>query len=113
VFEGIINVKSYSGDVGATQIDPNATVMEYEGIQMQREFYSPTYPTESARGSRLPDNRNVLYWAPQVITGPDGKSDLSFYTSDLSGHFLVFIQGISADGVPGKSVLQFEVRDSK
>ena len=113
VFEGIINVKSYGGDVGATQIDPNATVMEYEGIQMHREFYSPTYPTESARGSRLPDNRNVLYWAPQVITGPDGKSDLSFYTSDLSGRFLVFIQGVSADGVPGKSVIQFEVRDKK
>ena len=43
VFDGIINVKSYNGEVGATQIDPNATVVEYGAIQMQREFYSPSY----------------------------------------------------------------------
>jgi hypothetical protein len=110
VFEGIINVKSYSSDAGATLIDPNATVVEFEGIQMQREFYSPAYTSESERGSRLPDNRNVLYWAPQVSTGADGKYRLSFFSSDVKGKFLVFIQGITPDGKPGKSIVQFEVR---
>jgi hypothetical protein len=55
VFSGIINVKSYNGETGVTQIDPNATVMEYEAVQMQREFYSPVYADENARQSRLTD----------------------------------------------------------
>ncbi|HEX3766919.1 MAG TPA: hypothetical protein VHT72_01030, partial [Puia sp.] len=39
VFAGIVNVKSYSGEIGATQIDPNSLVIEYDGLQQQREFY--------------------------------------------------------------------------
>ncbi|HEY2350701.1 MAG TPA: hypothetical protein VGH64_16895, partial [Puia sp.] len=113
VFSGIINVKSYNGETGITQIDPNATVMEYEAIQMQREFYSPVYADENARQSRLPDYRNVLYWSPRILTGAEGKSRLSFFTSDTPGKFVVFVQGITTDGIPGRALASFEVRDSK
>jgi hypothetical protein len=43
--------------------------------------------------------------------GDNGKADLSFYTSDLKGKFLVMVQGIDNQGKPvvGKTV--FEVRD--
>ena len=112
VFDGIINVKSYNGEVGATQIDPNATVLEYEAIQMQREFYSPSYDDEKARQNRLPDFRNVLYWSPRVFTGADGKSHFSFFTSDVPGNFVVCVQGITQDGVPGSTVTSFEVRNT-
>jgi hypothetical protein len=54
----------------------------------------------------------VLYWAPQITTGSDGKSQLSFYSSDLKGKFAVVVQGITANGLPGKTVTQFEVADS-
>ncbi len=113
VFDGIINVKSYSGEIGTTQIDPNATVLEYESVQMPREFYSPSYDNENARQSRLPDYRNVLYWSPRIITGAEGKSRFSFFTSDTPGKFVVCIQGITADGIPGSTVTSFEVRGSK
>jgi hypothetical protein len=111
VFAGIVNVKSYSGEIGATQIDPNSLVIEYDGLQQQREFYSPQYGSREAEESHIPDFRNVLYWAPQITTGPEGKSQLSFYSSDLKGKFAVVIQGITADGLPGKTVTQFEVTD--
>ncbi|HLA60010.1 MAG TPA: hypothetical protein VK622_14645 [Puia sp.] len=113
VFEGIINIKSYSGEIGATQIDPNALVVEYEGLQQQREFYSPSYTSGEMEASHIPDYRNVLYWAPQIITGAEGKAQLHFYTSDLKGKFAVIIQGITEDGRPGKAVTQFEVNDAK
>jgi hypothetical protein len=112
VFDGIINVKSYSGEIGATQIDPNATVLEYESVQMPREFYSPSYDDENARQSRLPDYRNVLYWSPQIVTGTEGKSRFIFFTSDVPGKFVVCIQGITRDGVPGSTVTFFEVRNT-
>jgi hypothetical protein len=112
VFAGIVNVKSYSGEIGATQIDPNSLVIEYDGLQQQREFYSPQYGSKEAEESHIPDFRNVLYWAPQITTGLDGKSQISFYSSDLKGKFAVVVQGITPDGLPGKTVTQFEVADS-
>jgi hypothetical protein len=113
VFEGIINVKSYNGELGATQIDPNALVLEFEGLQQQRVFYSPEYDSESARNSHIPDFRNVLYWTPQVKLGADGISRLNFFSSDLKGKFAVIIQGISKNGQPGRAVSFFDVTDAK
>ena len=112
-FAGIINIKSYTGEIGATQIDPNSIVVEYEGLQRQREFYAPVYATRDEQESHMPDFRNVLYWAPKIMTGPTGKAELSFYTSDLKGKFAVVIQGISAEGLPGKATALFEVTDSR
>jgi hypothetical protein len=111
-FAGIVNVKSYNGEIGATQIDPNSLVVEYEGLQQQREFYSPQYGSREAEESHIPDFRNVLYWAPQITTDPAGKSQLMFYSSDLKGKFVVVIQGMTAEGLPGKTTTQFEVTDS-
>lgn len=113
VFEGIVNVKSYNGELGVTQIDPNALVVEYEGLQQQRAFYSPRYDSQEAEESHMPDFRNVLYWAPRISTGANGKSQLSFYTSDIKGKFAIVVQGISKEGMPGNSVAIFEVRDSE
>ena len=112
VFEGIVNVTSYNGELGVTQIDPYSLVVEYEGLQQKREFYSPNYESKEAEESHLPDFRNVLYWAPRIIAGSDGKSHLSFYTSDLKGKFAVVIQGITENGLPGKTTAFFEVIDS-
>ena len=112
-FAGIVNIKSYNGELGATQIDPNALVVEFEGLQQQREFYSPAYPSAKEKESHIPDFRNVLYWAPQINTGDDGRARVTFYTSDLKGKFALVVEGISAGGRPGSSVTLVDVRDSK
>jgi hypothetical protein len=111
-FDGIVNVKSYTGEIGATQIDPNSLVVEFEGLQQQREFYSPQYSSRESAESHMPDFRNVLYWVPQIITGTDGKSRLSFYTSDLKGKFAIVVQGLTKEGLPGNTVSFFEVKSS-
>jgi len=113
VFEGVINIRSYTGEIGATQIDPNALVVEFEGLQQQRAFYAPVYDSPETRDSHLPDFRNVLYWSPQIRPGTDGLSRINFYSSDLKGKFAVIVQGISNNGLPGRGVSFFEVTDSK
>jgi hypothetical protein len=113
VFEGVVNVKSYSGEIGATQIDPNALVVEFEGLQQQRVFYSPVYDSQVTRDSHMPDFRNVLNWTPQIQLDPAGTSRINFYSSDLKGKFAVVIQGISKDGLPARAVSFFEVTDNK
>jgi hypothetical protein len=112
-FQGIVSLTSYSGELGATVINPNALVVEYEGLQQQRTFYSPQYTTTRDTENHLPDFRNVLYWNPQVKLDANGKMHLSFYSSDMKGRFIAFVQGMFNNGLPAMGVTTFEVKDSE
>ncbi len=90
-------------------LDPHATVVDYEGLQLQREFYSPSDATEEQAGSHLPDFRNVLYWCPAMPQDSTGKSTLNFYSSDLPGKYIVVAEGLTAGGEAGSGVAVFEV----
>jgi hypothetical protein len=106
---GIFSFTSYKGDMGGNEIDPHAVIMDYEGLEMQREFYAPVYDTEAAIASRMPDFRNVLYWAPNVTTNKNGSGGLSFYTSDEAGKYIGVIQGLTTDGEAGSQYFTFDV----
>lgn len=108
-YQGIMNWITYKGDLGGYVLDPHATVVDYEGLQLQREFYSPSYATDDQAASHLPDFRNVLYWNPAVSQDAAGKSTLSFYSSDLPGKYVVVVEGLTADGDGGSGIAGFEV----
>jgi hypothetical protein len=108
--EGILSYASYKGDLAGVELDPHAVVVDYEGLQLQRVFYSPLYDTEAAAASRLPDMRNLLYWAPNINTAVQGKNQLTFYTSDEVGKYVGVIQGITAGGEAGSQSFIFEVK---
>ncbi|HEX9509390.1 MAG TPA: hypothetical protein VF939_02830 [Puia sp.] len=109
MMDGIVHFKTYNGDLAGYQLDPNAVVIEYDGLQQLREFYSPGYETQEQETSRLPDFRNVLSWKPDIKTDEHGTIKTSFYTSDIKGTFRVFIQGISSNGLPIAASTTFEV----
>ena len=108
-FNGIVSYTTFKGDLGGTQLDPNAVIIEYEGLQLEREFYSPVYDTPQKTQSRMPDARTVLYWSPDILTNKEGRKQLNFYTSDKQGKYIVFVQGTTADGRFGSQVLRFDV----
>ncbi len=107
---GILSYTTYQGDLAGFQLDPNALVLEYPGLQLQREFYSPVYETAAQQENRTPDFRDLLFWSPSVKTNEEGKKQLDFYTSDLPGEYIIFVQGITADGIAGSAVSRFSVR---
>ena len=109
IFEGLLSYKTYTGRPEGLEIDPNATVLDYEGLQLQREFYTPVYETQNQVTSRMPDFRNLLYWNATVKTNGSGKQQLSFYTSDLAGKYIVVIEGLSADGRAGSKSFTIDV----
>ncbi|TWI93911.1 hypothetical protein JN11_04921 [Mucilaginibacter frigoritolerans] len=102
---GIFSFTTYKGDLGGVELDPRAIVVDYEGLQLQREFYSPVYNTQDQVSSRIPDYRNLLYWTP-TITG----QGVSFYTSDQQGKYVGVIQGITANGDAASQYFTFEVK---
>jgi hypothetical protein len=83
--------------------------LEYDGIQLHREFYSPKYETEAQYQSRMPDFRNLLYWSPDIKTDELGYAKVNFYSSDRQGKYLVVFQGLSASGMAGSESFTFEV----
>jgi len=106
--EGIFSFITYKGDLGGVDLDPHAVVIDYEGLQLHRVFYSPVYDTEAQTASRIPDFRNVLYWSPSVVT--QGKGIATFYTSDQPGKYVGVVQGITAKGNAGVQYFTFEVK---
>jgi hypothetical protein len=105
---GIFSFTSYKGDLGGVELDPHAIVIDYEGMQLQREFYSPVYDSQGQAASRIPDFRNVLYWSPSVSSL--GKGTVSFYTSDQPGKYVGVVQGLTANGQAGVQYFTFDVK---
>ncbi|MBG6234990.1 hypothetical protein IWX76_001558 [Pedobacter sp. CAN_A7] len=110
VSQGIIKLNTYKNDLAGMEIDPKAIVIDYEGMQLQREFYSPAYETADQKSSRIPDFRNLLYWSPNLTTDSQGNGNIAFYTSDQTGHYIGVIEGVAENGIPGRKVFTFEVK---
>jgi len=92
VFPGIISLTTFRGKTDGQLIDSNANVLKYEIIQKQRTFYSPS--NETPVSTHLPDFRTTLYWNPSIHTNASGNAEVEFYTSDLSGEYVISVQGI-------------------
>ncbi|KAA3438636.1 hypothetical protein [Rufibacter hautae] len=110
VSSGVVSYTTYKGDLAGFPVDTRALLQEYEGLQLQREFYAPTYDTEEQKLSRLPDWRNLLYWSPDLTTEATGKATAQFYTGDQAGTYTVVVQGLTKDGLPGSKIISFEVK---
>ena len=81
------------------------------GYQKKAVFYSPKYDTETARSSTVADMRHTLYWNPSVALRGNGKSQISFYSSDISGTtYKVRIEGLTDKGEPFKKDYCIRVR---
>ncbi len=107
--DGIVSYTTYKGDLPGYSLNPHDVILDYDGLQKQRIFYSPDYSTPKAMQSRLPDFRDVLYWSPDVNTDAKGKGQISFYTGDIPGKYLVEFQGISSNGDAGSSSFILDV----
>ncbi len=110
-FPGVVSYSTYPGDLAGFQLDPRSISMDYEGLQRQRVFYAPKYETEKQRESRLPDRRNLLFWAPDVRLDNEGNSQLEFFTSDLSGNYSIVVEGLSKTGYAGSTTGTFAVKE--
>ncbi|WP_051068904.1 hypothetical protein [Cesiribacter andamanensis] len=112
IFDGIISYTSYKGVTDDLPLADDLLQLTYDGLQLQREFYSPTYETAPPANIRMPDFRQLLHWAPDIKLSGKNEQQLQFYTSDLKGTYMLVIQGISQDGRAGTKTLFFDVRDN-
>jgi hypothetical protein len=99
-FNGIANFITYNGKMEGYELDPRATLIDYKGLQIQREFIAPVYENQAQIDNRSPDFRHLLHWSANINTSSKGKINTAFYTSDLPGKYAIVLQGISKQGQP-------------
>ncbi|MEO5562090.1 MAG: hypothetical protein ABIR18_01620 [Chitinophagaceae bacterium] len=109
-FNGVTSFSTYDGSFAAYELEPKLIAVDYSGLQLEREFYSPAYATKEQLEKRIPDFRNTLLWSPDVHTNADGKTTLQFYSSDLKGKYTVVVQGMSEKGTFVSGTSTFEVK---
>jgi hypothetical protein len=109
---GVISLGTYKNDLGGYELNPHAAIVDYEGLQLQRIFYSPAYDTAKQIDSTIPDFRSTLYWQPNAGTNNTGKKDLSFFTSDVNGKYIGVVHGTTANGEVGSTTFTFEVKNA-
>ena len=109
IFNGVASFTTHAGNFEGLELNPRAVIIDYEGLQQQREFYAPVYETDQQLSSRLPDFRNTLHWIPSIKHNGN-RQQVSFYTSDQKGKYKVVIQGISKDGRSGATAFTFDVQ---
>ena len=81
------------------------------GYQKKAEFYSPKYETEEERNSTVTDMRPTLYWNPSITVDKNGKTEISFYSSDISNtSYTLRIEGITDKGEPFKKDHTISIR---
>lgn len=98
LFYGLINVITYAGDLSSVTLPEYAVRIPYKVIEPPNIFYSPGYQDPAVRNSRIPDFRNTLYWNPSLIPDKEGRLKAEFWTGDVSGDYIIDIQGIKDDG---------------
>lgn len=108
-FPGIISYTTYKGDLDGFELDKRYVDVDYEGLQMQREFYSPRHESLKEGDTRLPDQRSLLYWNADLSTDATGKQYPQFFTSDVPGTYQIVIEAMTLDGKSGFTVQTFNV----
>jgi hypothetical protein len=73
--------------------------IHHPGYHKARTFYAPNYAKDKQLKEK-PDYRSTLYWNPSIQIQANKSTPFSFYTGDKLDDFLIFIEGITEDGLP-------------
>jgi hypothetical protein len=80
----------------------------FMGYHVIKEFYSPVY--NSSANNNPKDLRTTIYWNPNILTDKNGKASFEYYNADGTGNYKAIIEGITADGKPGRLVTTYTVQ---
>ena len=82
-------------------------ITRVKGYYGEREFYQPD---KVELLTDIPDARNALLWLPSVVTDSDGKAEIPFLTSDVTGQFVGIIEGTDGCGTLGSKDFEINIK---
>lgn len=100
----------YTKDGATYEPDTKGMVnLKYCGYSVPREFYTPNYSIPKDEHI-MPDQRANLMWVPQLQTDSNGDASFTYFNSDLTTKVIVYVEGISEDGIPLVGEYCYEVK---
>lgn len=68
------------------------------GYHQVKKFYQPKYEVETERENPEPDERQTLYWSPDIRLKQGKEEKVFFYRSDTPGPYRLILEGITPRG---------------
>ncbi len=94
---GVLAVYTKRGDELNRSMESSATIVDYEGYSIMKEFYAPDYAIPAA--NQYNDYRLTLDWKPEVfVSGSDQRISIPFYNNDRTRRFKIVAEGITSTG---------------
>ncbi|SDC16957.1 hypothetical protein [Niabella drilacis] len=94
---GVLAVYTKRGDELNNAMESSATIVDYEGYSIMKEFYAPDYSTPAANPYN--DYRLTLDWKPEIfVSGNAQRIPIIFYNNDRTKRFKVVAEGITSTG---------------
>lgn len=92
-FPGILAIFTKNNTWKDLNLNPAPKVVFHEALRAASRFMPPSH--ESGVGKeKIPDLRTLLFWSPDVHSSRAGKVLLEFFSGDLSGDYIIRIEGI-------------------
>jgi hypothetical protein len=108
-YNGVIALYTRDGtSVGVTGPPRGFQTFQHFGYHQPKEFYIPKYDIMTAEEKVKPDRRSTQYWNPGIEI-KDGKASFSYFTSDDTGDFIIYVEGLTKDGNIIRSTIDFRV----
>lgn len=102
----LITTKKFNENI-ASKVAPGIISTVQKGYYANRQFYSPKY---EGKDDTTPDLRTTAYWNPHLVSGKDGRANISFFNPDQPGTYRLVIEGIDAFGNLARKTLQYQVK---
>ncbi|MEM9327844.1 MAG: hypothetical protein AAGA85_19405, partial [Bacteroidota bacterium] len=108
---GVIAMYTRRGGEGSiSQREPiGLTTLRLAGFTAPRQFHMPDHGNPSEDEKIRPDYRSTVYWNPR-LEAKGAYAEDSFYTSDETGEFIIYSEGIGIDGRIYLGSTSFQVR---
>jgi len=97
IYGGIVSFITGRGDRAGIALPGGSTFITFTGLSDLYETVFPDYEG-AVRNERMPDLRNTLYWAAHYEITPENRGSFTFYTSDVTGEFMIVVRGMTSDG---------------
>jgi hypothetical protein len=106
-----ITTKGGGGIFEQGQASPGTLRTSVEGFAQVKEFYSPKYERTLIPGEKKSDFRTLVHWVPSLGINQDGKASIQFYNPDVSGEYVIIVEGITQDGKIGYSEKNYTIKN--
>lgn len=109
---GVIAMYSKIGNnISSRNIKRKPGIIDFQaqGFYTTRKFFAPDHINGFEEMTKA-DMRTTLHWEPYIRILPDQKAEISFFSCDTRGDYVIDIQGISDTGIPFSTISTFTVK---